>query len=176
MAILITGGAGYIGSHTMVEFLNAGRELVVVDNFVNSKPSALERVKQITGKDFKFYQVDLLDYDALNKKFDAFAEKMGVEFLEANDIKKPRYMEGFAELDKLKDIADRLPEYRAASEHFKKFGIKTYIERLRLSGLAGFEMLQFADCLKYENKNGIVDCFDGDYQIKVMDDNYITVH
>ena len=67
MAILITGGAGYIGSHTMVEFLNAGRELVVVDNFVNSKPSALERVKQITGKDFKFYEVDLLDRDALEK-------------------------------------------------------------------------------------------------------------
>ena len=67
MAILITGGAGYIGSHTMVEFLNAGRELVVVDNFMNSKPEALERVKKITGKDFKFYQVDLLDKEALDK-------------------------------------------------------------------------------------------------------------
>ena len=67
MAILITGGAGYIGSHTMVEFLNAGRELVVVDNFMNSKPEALERVKKITGKDFKFFQVDLLDKDALDK-------------------------------------------------------------------------------------------------------------
>ncbi len=67
MAILITGGAGYIGSHTMVEFLNAGRELVVVDNFVNSKPCALERVKAITGKDFKFFQVDLLDKEALDK-------------------------------------------------------------------------------------------------------------
>ena len=67
MAILITGGAGYIGSHTMVEFLNAGRELVVVDNFMNSKPESLERVKKITGKDFKFYQVDLLDKEALDK-------------------------------------------------------------------------------------------------------------
>ncbi len=67
MAILITGGAGYIGSHTMVEFLNAGRELVVVDNFMNSKPEALERVRKITGKDFKFYQVDLLDKEALDK-------------------------------------------------------------------------------------------------------------
>ena len=67
MAILITGGAGYIGSHTMVEFLNAGRELVVVDNFVNSKPVALERVKKITGKDFKFFEVDLLDKEALDK-------------------------------------------------------------------------------------------------------------
>ena len=70
MAILITGGAGYIGSHTMVEFLEAGRELVVVDNFLNSKPEALERVRRITGKDFKFYQVDLLDYEALDKVFE----------------------------------------------------------------------------------------------------------
>ena len=69
MAILITGGAGYIGTHTMVELLNAGRELVVVDNFCNSKPCSLERVKQITGKDFKFYEVDLLDREALEKVF-----------------------------------------------------------------------------------------------------------
>ncbi len=67
MAILITGGAGYIGSHTMVELLNAGRELVVVDNFLNSKPCALERVKKITGKDFKFFEVDLLDKEALDR-------------------------------------------------------------------------------------------------------------
>ncbi len=70
MAILITGGAGYIGTHTMVQFLEAGRELVVVDNFCNSKPASLERVKQITGKDFKFYEVDLLDREALEKVFE----------------------------------------------------------------------------------------------------------
>ncbi len=69
MAILITGGAGYIGTHAMVEFLEAGREIVCVDNFSNSKPEALERVKRITGKDFKFYKVDLLDYDALEEVF-----------------------------------------------------------------------------------------------------------
>lgn len=108
------------------------------------------------------HYIEIPDYDTLNKKFDAFADKMGAAYLEANDIKKPRYMEGFADLVKQKGIAGRLPEYRAASEHFKKFGIKTYLERLRLSGLAGFEMLQFADCFKYENKNGIVDCFDDD--------------
>lgn len=67
MAILITGGAGYIGSHTMVELLESGKELVVVDNFLNSKPLALERVKKITGKNFKFFEVDLLDRDALEK-------------------------------------------------------------------------------------------------------------
>ena len=70
MAILITGGAGYIGTHTMVQLLEAGRELVVVDNFINSKPCSLERVKKITGKDFKFYEVDLLDYEALDHVFE----------------------------------------------------------------------------------------------------------
>lgn len=69
MAILITGGAGYIGSHTMVEFLNAGKEIVCVDNLSNSKTVALDRVRQITGKDFKFYKVDLLDREGLEKVF-----------------------------------------------------------------------------------------------------------
>ena len=69
MSILITGGTGYIGSHTMVELLNVGKELVCVDNLSNSKIKALERVKEITGKDVKFYQVDLLDYDSLENVF-----------------------------------------------------------------------------------------------------------
>ena len=69
MAILVTGGAGYIGSHTLVEFLSAGRELVVVDNFMNSKPESLRRVKELTGKDVRFYEVDLLDRDALERVF-----------------------------------------------------------------------------------------------------------
>ena len=67
MAILITGGAGYIGSHTMVELLKAGKELVVVDNFINSKSVSLDRVRKITGKDFKFFEVDLLDKEALDQ-------------------------------------------------------------------------------------------------------------
>ena len=70
MAILVTGGAGYIGSHTCVELLNIGKEIIIVDNFLNSKPEALERIKKITKKDFKFYEVDLLDKDGLNKVFE----------------------------------------------------------------------------------------------------------
>ena len=69
MAILITGGAGYIGSHTVVELLNAGRDVVIVDNFSNSQPSVLDNIKKITGKDFKFYEVDLLDREGLEKVF-----------------------------------------------------------------------------------------------------------
>ena len=55
MSILVTGGAGFIGSHTCVELLNAGYDVVVVDNLYNASPKALERVKEITGKDLKFY-------------------------------------------------------------------------------------------------------------------------
>lgn len=70
MNILVTGGAGYIGSHTCVQLLEAGYDIAVLDNLDNSCEEALCRVKKITGKDFKFYKTDLLDYDATNKIFD----------------------------------------------------------------------------------------------------------
>ena len=69
LAILVTGGAGYIGSHTTVELLNADYEVVVLDNFSNSKPESLERIKEITEKDFKFYQIDLLEREGIEKVF-----------------------------------------------------------------------------------------------------------
>ncbi len=71
MKVLVTGGAGYIGTHTVVELLNAGYEVVVFDNFYNSKPKALERVRAITGKDFKFYEADMLDAAAMDEIFAA---------------------------------------------------------------------------------------------------------
>lgn len=69
MAILVTGGAGYIGSHTCVELLSAGYEIVVVDNLSNSKLEAIRRVREITAKDFPFYEVDLLDELAIDRVF-----------------------------------------------------------------------------------------------------------
>jgi len=69
MAILVTGGAGYIGSHTCVELLNAGYEVVVVDNYYNSCEEVPDRVRKIAGKDFKVYNCDILDRDALDKVF-----------------------------------------------------------------------------------------------------------
>ncbi len=68
--ILVTGGAGYIGSHTAVELLSAGKEIVIVDNFCNSKPEAIENIKKITGKDFAFYEADLRDKSAVERIFD----------------------------------------------------------------------------------------------------------
>ena len=69
MRILVTGGAGYIGSHTCIELLNAGYDITVVDNLYNSKKASLDRVREITGKDFKFFECDIRDRDYLDKIF-----------------------------------------------------------------------------------------------------------
>lgn len=69
MAVLLPGGAGFIGSHTAVELLNAGKEIVILDNFSNSNPKVLEAIKKITGKDFKFYEMDYLNKSELEKVF-----------------------------------------------------------------------------------------------------------
>jgi len=69
MAVLITGGAGYIGSHTCVEMINAGYDVVIIDNLVNSSPVAVERIEKITGKKVPFYQADVRDRSILDKIF-----------------------------------------------------------------------------------------------------------
>ncbi len=70
MSILVTGGAGYIGSHTVIELQNAGYDVIVCDNLCNSSKKSLERVEQITGKSVKFYLADILDADALTRIFE----------------------------------------------------------------------------------------------------------
>ena len=70
MKILLPGGAGYIGSHTAVELLNAGKEIAIIDNFSNSKKEVLDKIRKITGKDFKFYEMDYLDKEKLDKVFE----------------------------------------------------------------------------------------------------------
>ena len=70
MSILITGGAGFIGSHTAVELLNNNEEIIIVDNFINSNPDVLNKIKQITNKDLKFYEVDILNKEKLEKVFE----------------------------------------------------------------------------------------------------------
>ena len=69
MLILVTGGAGYIGSHTCIELLNQGHDVIIVDNFSNSKPESLKRIQKLTGKSLKFYNIDILNREKLNEVF-----------------------------------------------------------------------------------------------------------
>ena len=80
MAILITGGCGYIGSHTCIEMLKAGQEIVVLDNYYNSKPAALCRVKELSGADFPFYECDIRDADGLRRIFKAHQIEAVIHF------------------------------------------------------------------------------------------------
>lgn len=70
MAVLITGGAGFIGSHTCVELMKNGEKIIVMDNYYNSTPAALDRVCQLTERGFKFYEADMLDMPAVDRIFD----------------------------------------------------------------------------------------------------------
>ena len=80
MKILVTGGAGYIGSHTCVELLNNGYEVVVMDNLYNASEKAVERVQQITGKTLKFYNADMLDQPAMDQIFEAEKPDVVIHF------------------------------------------------------------------------------------------------
>ncbi len=80
MRILVTGGAGYIGSHTCLELLQAGYEVIVVDNLANSKVESLRRVQKLAGKELTFHQVDLLDKEALTAVFDNAAIQAVIHF------------------------------------------------------------------------------------------------
>ncbi len=98
MSILVTGGAGFIGSHTCVELLNAGYDVVIVDNFYNSQPESLNRIKKITGKDFKFYQTDIRDRAGLDKvfsenKIDAVIHFAGLKAVGESCVKPLEYYE-----------------------------------------------------------------------------------
>ena len=118
--ILVTGGAGYIGSHTCVELLNAGYEVAIVDNFVNSNEKSLERIKQITGKDFKFYEGDIADATLLDK------------VLEENEIECCIHFAGLKAVGE--SVAKPLEYYKnnisgtlVLLEEMRKYGVKNMI-------------------------------------------------
>ena len=108
------------------------------------------------------HYIDIPDYEALNRKFDRFVSEVGEDYIKEKGIKKPRFLTELPKLIEQKGLKSYMADYIRASRHFKLAATKVFLEKLRLSGLCGYEMLQFADCLKYENKNGIVDCFDDD--------------
>ena len=92
MKILVTGGAGYIGSHTCVELLNEGYEVVIMDNLYNANIKAVERIEQITGKKVTFYQTDMLDREGVkaifdNEKIDAVIHFAGLKAVGESVVK-----------------------------------------------------------------------------------------
>ena len=72
MAVLVTGGAGYIGSHTAIELLESGKDIVIIDNFYNSCPKVLDRIKELSGRDFSFEECDIRDREGLDKVFEKY--------------------------------------------------------------------------------------------------------
>ena len=120
MAILLPGGAGYIGSHTAVELLNSGKEIIIVDNFSNSKPEVLDKIKEITGKDFKFYELDYLDRENLEKVFeenqiDAVLNFAGYKAV-GESVQKP-----------LEYYTNNISGCLVLLETMKKYGVKKFI-------------------------------------------------
>ena len=96
MAILVTGGTGYIGSHTVVELLNNNKDVVIVDNLCNSKVEVLSRIEQITGKKPKFYQISILDEDKLeevfkNENIDSIIHFAGLKSVKESVLEPERY-------------------------------------------------------------------------------------
>lgn len=93
MKILLTGGAGFIGSHTCVELIEAGYDVVIADDLSNSKPLVLERLKELTGKEIKFYQLDIADSEKMDdmfaeEKFDAVIHFAGFKAV-GESVSKP---------------------------------------------------------------------------------------
>ena len=120
MAILVTGGAGFIGSHTCVELLNAGEDIVVFDNFYNSNPSALDGIRKITGKDFKFYEADMLEMSSIDKIF------------EENDIEQVIHFAGYKCVPEsvkhpLKYYSNNLRGTFNILETMKKYGVTKFV-------------------------------------------------
>lgn len=80
MSVLVTGGMGYIGSHTTVELLKSGKEVIIIDNLCNSSIVVKDRIKEITGKDIKFYNIDLADKEAVEKVFEENSIESVIDF------------------------------------------------------------------------------------------------
>lgn len=120
MSLLVTGGAGYIGSHTCAELLCAGEDIVVMDNFSNSSPKALDGIRAITGKNFRFYEADMLDNTAVEKIFSE------------NDIKQVIHFAGYkcvpeSVKNPLKYYSNNICGTLNILETMRKYGCKRFV-------------------------------------------------
>ncbi len=120
MTVLVTGGAGYIGSHTVIELLNSGNQVIIVDNFYNSQPEVLKRIKELSGKNFKFYEVDVLNKEDLTKVF------------EENKIDSVIHFAGYKAVGEsvekpLEYYHNNLTSTFILCEVMKKFGVKNLV-------------------------------------------------
>ena len=118
--ILVTGGAGYIGSHTCVELLNAGKEIVILDNFCNSSEDVIDKIKKITGKDFKYYNINYLDREKVEDIFekediDAVINFVGFKAV-GESVKKP-----------LEYYENNISGAIILLEVMKKYGVKKFV-------------------------------------------------
>ena len=120
MRILVTGGAGFIGSHTCVELLNAGYELVIVDNFDNSKPAALDAIRSITGRDFHFYPIDIRERGALENIFAAEGIDAVIHFAGHKAV-------GESVDNPLKYYDNNLVGFITLAETMVRFGVKKFV-------------------------------------------------
>ena len=120
MRILVTGGAGYIGSHTCVELLNAGHEIIIADNMNNAKPQSLDAIRKITGKDFKFYEIDLRDREAME---DMFAKENIVAVIHFAGHKAV----GESVAKPLMYYDNNLYGFIVLAETMQKFGVKKFV-------------------------------------------------
>lgn len=120
MAVLVTGGAGFIGSHTVVELLNEGKDVVIIDNFSNSKKDVLDAIRKITKKDFKFYEIDYLDREKLEKVF------------EENDIEAVLNFAGFKAVGEsvekpIQYYTNNVSGALVLLDTMKKYNVKTFV-------------------------------------------------
>ena len=120
MAVLLPGGLGYIGSHTAVELLNEGKEVIILDNFSNSKPDVIEKIEKITGKKIKFYEADYLEREKVEKVF------------EENDIEAVINFAGYKAVgesvkEPLKYYHNNITGCLVLLETMKKYGVKKFI-------------------------------------------------
>jgi len=120
MAVLLPGGLGYIGSHTAVELLNEGKEVIILDNFSNSKPDVIEKIEKISGKKIRFYEADYLEREKVEKIFEENEIEAVINFAGYKAV-------GESVKEPLKYYHNNITGCLILLETMKKYGVKKFI-------------------------------------------------